>query len=324
MASSGGKIYASEYNAIYDIVQPVLAGPTPVDLTSSVSTIAYGQSMASSRLTIPPGSTKITAAQWSALRSDLLICYNHQNAVNGNLMTPTTSTVVAAVDYNSYLSMANTIAANPKLFDSGYSTTSSWSVNNSTGLTWGASGRSVLRHRVYFNWTGRYNMEYFFNSGGQIKFSSLCPGIFTPATKNQSWQSACSKMGTVVFNHNSTYNQTPTSDAPGTGSSIGMRQLTDVWQLIYTKDASTYLPNRIAIWANLTSSNGAFSIAFDIQFEDLNAPGGYGIDEDVTAPIESTTQIKYASGSGQVAMTGGQIPSGGLLSSMTVDANSIH
>ena len=96
--SAGGKVNASEYNAIYDIVQPILAGPAPVDLTSSVSTIAYGQAMTSSRLTIPATSTKITVAQWLGLRTDLLKCYNHQSSVNGNLMTPTTTTVVAAAD----------------------------------------------------------------------------------------------------------------------------------------------------------------------------------------------------------------------------------
>jgi hypothetical protein len=321
--SAGGKVNASEYNAIYDIVQPVLAGPTPADLTSSVSTVAYGQAMASTRLTIPPGSTKITVDQWNALRTDLLKCYNHQNSVNGNLMTPTTSTVVAAVDYNAYLSMANTISTNAKQFDSGYSTQSSWSVNDSTGKTWGASGRSVLRHSVFFNWSGFYNMEYFFNSGGQIKFSANMPGSHGISTKNYSWQSACNKMSTVVMNYNSTYNESP-SDAPGTGSAIGMRQLTGSWQKIYQKDASTYSPNRITIWARLTNSSGTFSIAYDIQFEDLNAPGGYGIDEDVSGIITSTTQVKYASGAGQVAMTGSQVPSGSLLSSMNVDASSIH
>lgn len=317
--STGGKVNASEYNAIYDIVQPVLAGPTPVDLTSSVSTIAYGQAMASSRLTIPPGSTKITAAQWSALRTDLLKCYNHQNAVSGNLMTPTTTTVIAAADYNTYLTMANTIAVNPKLFDSGYATQSAWSSNSSSGLTWGASGRSVLTHRVYLTWVGRYNMEYFFNSGGQIKFSTNMPGSYGATTKNFSWQSACSKMSTVVMNHNSTFNETPSVE-PGTGSSIGMRQLVDAFQTIYQKDASTYSPNRIRIQANLSSSGGNFIMAFDIKFEDLNAPGGYGIDEDVTGIITSSTQIRYASGVGQVSMTGSQLPGGSLLSGMTVSA----
>lgn len=321
--SAGGKVNASEYNAIYDIVQPVLAGPTPVDLTSSVSTIAYGQAMTSSRLTIPATSTKITVNQWMNLRTDLLKCYNHQSATNGGLMTPTTTTVVAAADYNDYLSMANTIAVNPKLFNSGYSTQSAWSVNDSTGKTWGASGRSVLRHSVFFNWSGFYNMEYFFNSGGQLKFSSNMPGSYGATTKNYSWQSACTKMSTVVMNHNSTFNESP-SDAPGTGSAIGMRQLTSSWQKIYQKDASTYAPNRITIWARLASGSGTFSIECDIQFEDLNNPGGFGIDEDVSGIITSTTQIKYASGAGQVAMTGNQIPSGGLLSSMNVDASSIH
>lgn len=317
--SAGGKVNASEYNAIYDIVQPVLAGPAPVDLTSSVSTIAYGQAMASSRLTIPATSTKISAAQFNALRTDLLTTYNHQNASNGNLMTPTTTTVIAAADYNSYLAMATAIAVNPKQFNSGYATQSAWSSNTSSGYTWGASGRSTLVHRVYLIWYGRYNMEYFFNSGGQIKFSSNMPGSYGATTKNYSWQSACSKMSTVVMDYNSTFNESP-SDAPGTGSAIGMRQLTDPFQTIYQKNAATYSPNRITIQANLSSSNGYFTIAFDIKFEDLNAPGGYGIDEDVTGIITSSTQIRYASGAGQVAMTGNQVPSGSLLSGMTVSA----
>jgi hypothetical protein len=240
-------------------------------------------------------------------------------------MTPTTSTVVAAVDYNAYLSMANTISTNAKQFDSGYSTQSAWSVNNSTGLTWGASGRAVLRHRVFLNWNGRYNMEYFFNSGGQIKFSSNMPGTYGATTKNFSWQSACSKMSTVVMNYNSTYNESA-SDSPGTGSAIGMRQLTSTFQKIYQKDASTYAPNRITIWANLTNAGGAFTIAFDIQFEDLNAPSdtAYRIDEDVSGIITSTTQIKYASGVDQVAMTGAQIPGGNLLSNINANASSLY
>jgi hypothetical protein len=103
-----------------------------------------------------------------------------------------------------------------------------------------------------------------------------------------------------------------------------MRQLTSTFQKISQKDASTYSPNRITIWANLTNVGGAFSITFDIQFEDLNAPGGYGIDEDVSGIITSTTQIKYASGADQVAMTGAQIPSGSLLSSINVNASSLY
>jgi hypothetical protein len=106
-------------------------------------------------------------------------------------------------------------------------------------------------------------------------------------------------MGTIIFGANSTRTLAGATGA-GTGSAIGYYQLiNNSDQLILSKNTSTYTPNTIRIFAKGSST----SIVFTIEYEDLNDPGGYGIDEDVTATLSTSLSAYYGSGTGEVDAT---------------------
>jgi hypothetical protein len=284
---------AAQYNSVQTTINTVLS-------------TRYGQTPASSQLALPGTSTKITSAAWGNLRSDILKANRHQlnPAAVGTLTDPTTSTKIAAADYNAYETMANACLTNSLLFPdtSTISTTTSlvdvaWAPASGA---WGRTGRNTLKIiiRVDFPVTVATNAGYYFNSGGQIRLSGAFTGgtIATAGTKDFSWKSAANEMGTVIFGANSTRTLAGAT-VPGTGSSIGYNQLLSSEQLIFTKNTSTYTPNTIKIYARFVTP----SIFFTIEYEDLNDPAGtYTIDEDVSATVTTNASKFYGSGTGEV------------------------
>jgi hypothetical protein len=266
----------------------------------------YGQTPNSSQIALPGTSTKITSTAWGNLRGDILRANRHQlnPAAVGTLTDPTTSTKIAAADYNAYETMANACLTNSLLFPdtSTLSSITSLSSGDLTGYTWGQTGRNTLKIVVYVNFTSLLYRQYFFNSGGQIRWSNYFTGgtVATPGTKDYSWKSAANEMGTVIFDANSTRTLAGATGA-GTGSAIGNYQLTSSDQLVYSKLTSTYAPNTVRIFAKQV---GGTSIGFTIEYEDLNDPAGtYTIDEDVTATLSTSLSAYYGSGTGEVDAT---------------------
>lgn len=283
---------ATQYNSVQSTINTVLS-------------TRYGQTPASSQLTLPGTSTKITSAAWGNLRSDILKANRHQlnPATVGTLTDPTTSTKIAAADYNAYETMANNCLTNSLLFpdnstlSSTFESPYTWTPANGT---WGATGQNTFKIdiRAIFNAGG--NADYYFNSGGQIRFSSAFTGgtVATTGTKDFSWKSAANEMGTIIFGANSTRTLAGATGA-GTGSAIGWFQLTGTDQLIYTKNTSSYTPNTIKMYARYS----ALTIYFTLEYEDLSAPGGFGIDENVSATVTTTVIGYHGSGVGEVDVT---------------------
>ena len=292
MASVGSKILASEYNSVQTTIATVMG-------------TYYGQTVNSSQVTAR--TSRITAAQWQALYTDILTAYNHQNSSNGSLTYPTTSNKVQAADFAAYQTMANSCLSNYTNFLSGYSASSSlnsisipggWGVNN--------AGQSTARHFLSVTFTNTTVAQYFFNTGGQIRFTASLAS--SGSAKDNSWSSMLSHMGTIAFGVNNTTTLAGAT-TPGTGSSIGYNQLTGSFQLIYSKgtENSTYTPNQYDIYASISGS----TINFRIEFEDLSISanqtnygpgyGVYGVDESVVGATTSTQTLYYASGSGQVS-----------------------
>jgi len=290
MAGIGGKIYGSEYNGVQTTIATVLG--------------YYGQSPASGQVSSPT-TTKISVTQWSNLRTDILKCYNHQNASNGSLPSPSTSTKVTAADFNSYKSMADGCLTNYLAFNSGYSTTTLTSSTDQAANTWGPTGANTWRLTYTVAFPNTASAQYFFNAGGQIRFRAQgATGISDGAptdntTKNYAWYSALNQQGTIIFDNSSTYATGPTS--PGTGSSYGYSntQLLGMNTPLYSKTTATYTPNIYRIFLN----PGASTLVFYVEFEDLSAPGGYGVDEYVSFQTTGLSYIYYATGSGQVDVT---------------------
>lgn len=298
---------AAQYNSIQTTINTVLA-------------TNYGLTLASSQLTLPGTSTKITSAAWTALRSDILKANRHQinPVVPGSLTNPTTSTVITAADYNAYETMANNCLTNSLLFPDNSTLSSTFQIINSPWApaagAWGRTGRNTLTMTLILNMAGgdsAVQTNYFFNSGGQIRIDATFTGgtVATVGTKDYSWKSAVNEMGTIIFAKNSTRTLAGAS-GPGTGSSIGFSQLNTNWQLIFTKNTSTYSPNKITIHAKTFTATDVVSglpqskIAFAVQYQDLNDPAGtYTIDEDVSATVNTYVTAFYGSGTGEVDVT---------------------
>jgi hypothetical protein len=295
MAVTAGvdKPTVAQYNSVQSTINTVLAS-------------RYGQTLASSQLASPGTSTKITVSDWANLRSDILKANRHQlnPAAVGTLTNPTTSTKIAAADFNAYETMANACLTNYLLFPDNSTISSTLQIANLSWIpgsgAWGLSGRNTLIMTIMLDMAGGTDIQTtkYFDAGAQLRFDATFTGgtVATPGTKDYSWKSAVNEMGTIIFGRNSTRTLAGATGA-GTGSSIGYAQLTTAWQLIFTKATSTYTPNVITIHAKKIG----LVLYFAVQYQDQNDRAGtYTIDEDVSASVNTYVTAYYGSGAGEV------------------------
>jgi len=151
-----------------------------------------------------------------------------------------------------------------------------------------SSWNGLIYHEVAVTFSSANAKRFFFNTGGEIRFSANNTSASTP--KGLDWQQLCSQVGTVKFAANQT---TSTS---GGGSSIGNYNLTSAFQDIYQKVGSgTYS----AIYAGNIYTIKARSdidtrIIFRIEFNDVVTDGN--IDNNVDGRLESIIQHYRANG----------------------------
>jgi hypothetical protein len=103
-------------------------------------------------------------------------------------------------------------------------------------------------------------------------------------------------VGEISFNSGGT-------SITGTGStftSINPRNLTSTYQLIVERSGASYAANRFRVYVKRVSDT---SIQFKVEFADLDAPGGFGIDENVNGTLTSTVQVFNPNGSFTVGGT---------------------
>lgn len=297
MAGQYTKIVNTDYNAIQSKVALVLG-------TGSQDT-GYGQTVSSSQIS---GTPKISVLQWSSLRDDLLKCRQHQTGANegGNLTTPTKEIKIFESDRKAYMDMADLITVNRLITPPpGQATTE----NVITPAVRTSNWNGTLTHTVTVTFGSADAMRYYFNTGSQLLFTADRSGG-SPAvgSKDYVWSHLLGTnlstypngMGIIKFNHNSTV-----STGSGNSSAIGYRQLTGSDQLIFQKNASSYLPNKYYINARL---NGTTQIIFTIRFEDSSGQPNppWGTDEDVTGTLTSSVQAYRASGTNvSVPLPGG-------------------
>jgi len=291
---------AAQYNSIQTTMNTVLA-------------TRWGQTPSSSQLTLPGTSTKITSAAWTNLRSDILKANRHIYLVanRGTLTDPTTSTVIAAADYNAYETMANDSSTNYLQFpyDHPLGSINSVGFQMSSIPQWGRSTRSKLQYVLLGRFPSNAGARYFYNSGGQTRFDTILTGagVANVGSKDYSWRSAVNEMGTLVMTANATTSINTTAGLGGTGSAIGWYQLTTSDQLVFSKSTTTYSPNSIKIYArcNGDPATTATILTLTIVYFDENDPAGtYTIDEDVGATFQVNLASYYSSGTGEVNVTG--------------------
>ena len=308
--STGDSITAAQYNGIQSRVNTVMG--------TGSSTNGYGQTLTSGQVSV--GQT-ITAEHFDDLRTDINKANNHQSGSNANIGniavgqvigadasgTNVSSLTVTDEGFNDYETAVGVIETNKLLIDGGNSSVEA-AITSQRTTAWGGGGGGVVNHEFTVTFGSADQRRFFFNSGGEIRFSASLSG--SSGSKYNDWLTMLSNMGTIKFGYTAT-----TSTGSGTGSSIGNYDLTGAYQVIFQKDGTgVYAENQYEIQARQDSTT---ILRFNVRFEDNDLgdqqpvgpqgvdpnPAGPPIDENVTGTLTSTIQQLRATGS-NVSVTG--------------------
>lgn len=297
MAGFGNQIIATDYNAIQSKISNILG-------TGSAD-YGYGQPVASSQVA---RNNKITVTQWNNLRNDLLKARQHQtgNDEGGLLVIPTTSTTIKEVDRAAYNTFADTITSNRLTIPPA----TQGSLFTLSTVTRTSPWASTISHTVTVTFGSADAARFYFNSGGNFKFSASFTNYTndTSYLVNRSWATLLTNMGIITMSANTT-----TNTGTGTPQNIGWYNLTTTNQLIFTKfvDAadSQYSPNQYDLYARRNA--GSTQVIFTPTFSYTAAgSGGYAY-EPANGTLTSLTQEYYATGS-NVSVTAPTATSSGL------------
>lgn len=277
MAGQDTLILYSDYNAIQTKIESVLGVGS--------GNQGYGQSVSSS---LVAQNAKISVTQWNNLRSDIVRCRTHQTGTAPTLTTPSTSVKLYESDRAAYMAEADLAFTNKLVAPPSSEATREYFSFGSIQRT--SNWNGVRTQTINITFSDANAARYYFNTGGRIEFSGSRSGGSNTA-KDSAWTTLLSAMGTIYFNYDVT-----TATGSGTGSSIGWYDLTTSSVKIFQKDTTspTYTPNSYQIYASAPSSS---TLQFIIYFRDDSAPGGWGIDEDVTGTLVSDVKAYHASGS---------------------------
>ena len=164
----------------------------------------------------------------------------------------------------------------------------------SRSSVWGGTATpQVVSHEFTVTFTSANARRGFFNAGGELRFNaslSNIPALGAPNyQKSADWAAMLANMGTIKFN----YQETVSALANGVGSAIGNYQLTDTYQVVYTKTGSAvYIENEYTVKAKQNSNK---QLQFLIEFTD-DANGSGGADELVQGDLESVLSEYRATG----------------------------
>lgn len=164
----------------------------------------------------------------------------------------------------------------------------------SRSSVWGGTATpQVVSHEFTVTFTSANARRGFFNAGGELRFNaslSNIPALGAPNyQKSADWAAMLANMGTIKFN----YQETVSALANGVGSAIGNYQLTDTYQVVYTKTGSAvYVENEYTVKAKQNSNK---QLQFLIEFTD-DANGSGGADELVQGDLESVLSEYRATG----------------------------
>ena len=248
------KIYKSDYNDIRTKVISVLGTGT--------ANYGYGQPVRSAAVS---ESDKVTINEWANLYYDILNCYVHQTGSAPG--SPSSAAENATITYRStqpnyqYNDYANTLVTNR--FDIHASQSYTTAVGT-TSQTWpgiyGSYWNSTISCTVTATWSTAAAARYFFNSGGEIRFSSSLTGS-TANAQTISWSTLLTGAGTKAFGGNK----------PGTGTVPADNQnfyrLTNAYSVwTSTTGSGAYTANNWRISARSNVLNNSTGTATQIEF----------------------------------------------------------
>ena len=290
MAGQYTKILATDYNNIQTKISSVMG--------IGSGDYGYGQSLSSSQVSV---GAKISASQWNNLRTDLIRARQYQTGITQSVSSAIIGSKITDSVSNSIITEYNNIA-DLAINERNLSTLPL--VAQSTLTTWNTSTKTVawngtISHTITATFASANAMRNFFNCGCSVKFYASRTGG-TAGTKNSSWTTMLTNMGTISFSRTTT-----TKTGSGTANNIGYSSLTTSDQLIFQKLTETplYSPNQYDIYARISGS----AIIFTINFSDLSTANTeatylgvsstWRIDESIDGTLTSTVQALTATGS---------------------------
>jgi hypothetical protein len=289
MAGQYTKIIATDYNTIQKKISAVMGtgGTNPnTDLTDT--TFGYGQTVLSNQVSV---SAKISSNQWANLKTDIIRARQHQTGATELLTDPTLSVKIGEserAEYNAMSDLCVTDRLLPLL--SSQATRTSLATHART-----ASWRTAVY--VYFtvDFTSADAKRHFFNTGGFFDITASRSGG-TGGTKNTSWTTMLTNIGTLRFNRTNT-TRIATNGTTTVVSPIGYSALTTSDQFLYQKltETPTYSPNQFNFYAR---TGTASQIIFTLLFADYspNPAPQYFTDELVDGTLTSNIESYRATG----------------------------
>ena len=302
-------ILANRYNTLRNNVNLVL-GISDI----SAPNFGYGQGFStnsvvgSQSVTNVVDADKVTAQDYEDLYIDLIRTRSHQVGaavaidefvVGDYENNPATAEIIEESYISGLESLATSIQTDRLEVDTDNLTITGLPTASSTRLdtyTWSTS----ISHIFVVTFDTDLERRHFFNAGGQVRISASVDYTGSQA-KTVDWQTILNDMGSTSFKANDTVNNA----AVGTGSNLGNYDLTNSYQLVYTKDGgAVYARNEYLIYAKEYSTGNATSaIQFKVNFDD-GRPNDltYGIDEPVFGTFTST--VETATPNSQVTING--------------------
>jgi hypothetical protein len=253
-------IQQSDYNDIRNKVVGIL-GP-------GSGNSGYGQPVRSSAVAV---GNRVSVTEWGNLYLDILNCYNHQ--FGSAPPSPATAVVHRPIRSNSttspytqYDTFADTIVSN-KFAIAQAITTSKGSTSSTWPGVYGTFWNATIQNVITISFSSSAAARYFFNSGGEVRFSSSLTGS-TANAQTISWTNLLAGAGTRAFGGN----QPGTGTSPADGTNF--YRLTNSYQ-VWTSATTTspYTSNQWRILArspNVASNvNGTDSqVQFLVQWID--------------------------------------------------------
>jgi hypothetical protein len=276
----GDEITAARFN--------LLQGRIATILGIGAGDSGYGQSLTSSQVSV---GAEIRASNLNAIYTDIVRARVHQigsvpasivQVAIGDIIAEDTSTNPNGIlkGFTDYENTMSTVESN-KFAIAGSQSTSAVGITSTRTSVW----NSVIIHEVSVSFTDANQARYFFNSGGEIRFSANIVG--GSGAKTLDWTTILQNMGTIKMNYTDT-----TTTGLGTDSSIGFYDLTSSYQTIFTRDGTgLYSNNQYKVEAFRATSN---VIRFRITFNDGTSGTN---DEDVNGTLTSTVGLLRATGS---------------------------
>lgn len=283
----GDKILSQDYNRIRNKAIAVLGtGGTNPSTNAVDPTFGYGQALASSSVAI---GTKITKAQWDSLKLDISNSIVHQTNTVPNIVSVASNSKIQSTIL-AYEGFADTAVANRLSLGTNRSAIET-GASRSRNFAW--KNQSLCTVTVTFS--NANQLRHFFNSGGQIRFSSSFDKIRTDA-QNTAWENLLVSAGTQAFAVNRVYT------------------LTNSYTTWYTKAASSpYGANNYQLQALCNVANNSTGTASQITFRavwtdgytDPDPSGGiqFAPDDGVSGTLSLTATQRRAVGSFQPSGT---------------------